>query len=188
VLRSLSLAGLVVLTAAAAGADVIHFKDGTTKRVEVYHESATYVCYIDGGKLAGSARSTIKKIDYEDEEVYDVKKILARKKAEREGKEKKRQLSAIELLRQKYGRGGDGKGEDGEKKTAEEKKKAARARLLEKAFRPGSGSSSSSSEAPPRPTSGTDYIPAGKSETGESEMIVDPFPAGRSSSPRRRRR
>jgi len=177
VLRRLALAGLVVLVAAAAGADVIHFKDGTTKRVEIYHESPTYVCFVHDGKLAGAAKSTIEKIDYEDEPVCDVKKVIAEKAAQRKKKEKKKELSALDLLRKKYGKG--------EKEmTPEEKKRAERAKLLESKFR--AGSKSGSSGAPPKPTSGTAYIPAGQSETGESEMIVDPFPGERNAPPRRR--
>ena len=173
VTRTIALAVVVGIAASApAVADKIHFKDGTVKVVEIYHESPTYVCFVHDGKLAGAARSTIERIEYEDEPVCDVRKVLKDRAAERAAKEKKaadEKLSAIDLMKKQAG---ELKG----KQSDEEKKKAARIKLLEEAFKPRAG---------PLPSRGTTRLPAGQSKTGESEMIVDPFPEESRRRPRR---
>jgi len=67
--------------AAAAHADEIVFKDGTTVRCEIYRETEDYVHYIDPAKdmCCGASKRIIQEVRREDEPVVDVEAFLERK-------------------------------------------------------------------------------------------------------------
>ncbi len=164
--------------------DKLHMKDGTVVICEIYHETATYITYIYGEeKLGGCARTQIKRIEYEEEDRFDVKAVLAKKAAAKRAasmSKNRRELTALEkLLQQAADRKSTKTGD------AEAKKKQKEVELLEKAFNP-SASKAKTTKAPAAPNPGAaaakirgvDVVPAGTSQTGETEMIVDPFPDG----------